>query len=273
MSAIDFEKLRDLIYRKTGMRFEAKKDYFLKSRIEQRMAELDLESYGDYMSELLFDRKGKEFQEFLEKITVNETYFFRDFPQLQGFAENVLPSYLEEKRKNGDYNLRIWSAACSTGEEAYTLSIIFNEVIDDIEKWNIEIVATDIDRSVLAKASEGIYSVRSMKETPLPYRAKYFTQNGNEFHVKHRMFENIEFKQLNLTDRIEMLKMRNFDFVFCRNVLIYFDDDSRKKVVAQLYDSLNHSGFLFLGHSESIGRITAAFKLRKIEGFLCYQKP
>ncbi len=273
MKGFELEQIRDLIYKQTGMRFLSQKDYFIKSKIEQRISELSGVEYMEYVQSLLKIRDKKELQEFLERITINETYFFRDFPQLQGFAENVLPEILEQKRKNNNYTLRVWSAACSTGEEPYTLAIILKEIIDEIDLWKIEIFATDIDREVLRKAINGKFSHRSLKDTPVVYLNKYFSKIDNGFQVLKDKIFNIHFSQLNLSNRIEMSKMRNFDIIFCRNVLIYFDEESRKRVVNQLYDSLNPQGFLFLGHSESVGRITAIFKLKNIGGFLCYQKP
>lgn len=266
-------KLRSLIYKETGMLFEDKKDYYISARVQQRMEETGTESFHEYYQNLLFNTPRDELQKFIEAITINETYFFRDFPQLQGFAEQVLPPYLELKNKAGEKSLRIWSAACSTGEEAYTLSIIFQEMIDDYSRWRVELKATDVDRNVLDHAARGLYGARSMKDTPLPYRPKYFIKQGENWQVLKHTKDPIQFEQLNFMDRLAMRQMSHFDFVFCRNVLIYFDDSSRKQVVHSLYDSLKPGGYLFLGHSESIGRITAAFEMQKVGGFLCYRRP
>jgi chemotaxis protein methyltransferase CheR len=270
---VDFGKLRTLIYKETGMLFEDKKDYYLLSRVQQRMEITGSKSFNDYYHTLLFSTPRVELQKFIEAITINETYFFRDFPQLQGFAEKVLPAYLEKKREAKDSKLKIWSAACSTGEEAYTLSIILQEMMDDYPKWKIEIQATDVDRNVLDHGTRGLYGARSMKDTPLAYRQKYFLQSRDEWQVLKHAQDPVKFLQLNFVDRQAMRQMRGFDFVFCRNVLIYFDDESRKQVISSLYDSLVPGGYLFLGHSESIGRITAAFELQKVGGFLCYRRP
>ena len=273
MNDLELNKLRSLIYTETGMLFETKKDYYISARVQQRMEETGVSTFTEYYHNLLFSNPRDELQKFIESITINETYFFRDFPQLQGFAENVLPPYLELKKKSGSQKLKVWSAACSTGEEAYTLSIIFQEMIDNYSQWNVEIKATDVDRNVLDHAMKGLYGERSMKDTPLPYRPKYFLRKGGEWQVLAHAKAPIEFLQLNFVDRLGMRQMRGFDFVFCRNVLIYFDEESRKKVVNALYDSLVPGGYLFLGHSESIGRITAAFELQKVGGFLCYRRP
>lgn len=270
ISEDDLKKVRDLIYKETGMLFGESKNYYLKSRIEQRLKELEIDNHHEYLEQLMTSTSKAEVQDFVERITINETYFFRDFPQLQGFAEKVLPHYINERNCTSN-KIRIWSAACSTGEEAYTLSIILQEMLE--KGWKSEIKATDIDREVLNKAKRGLYSTRSMKDTPTPYKEKYFTRDGDKFKVNKAYFKDVTFDQLNFMDRFGMLRMRDFDFIFCRNVLIYFTDDSRKKVVNRLYDALKPGGYLFLGHSESIGRITGAFNLKNIEGFLCYQKP
>jgi chemotaxis protein methyltransferase CheR len=273
MSENEMDKIRTLIYKETGMLFEDKKDYYLKVRLKQRMETIGCNSFDEYYRNLVFNPIKDELQIFLEAVTINETYFFRDFPQLQGFAEKVCPEYLETKKKRNDNQLKIWSAACSTGEEPYTLSIILQEIITDYAKWKLELHATDIDRNVLNHALKGVYGQRSMKETPLPYRQRYFRQNGEEWEINKTTRDSIRFSQMNFVDRLKMRSMRGFDFVFCRNVLIYFDEDSCKKVVNSLYDSLVPGGYLFLGHSESIGRITAAFELQNVGGFLCYRRP
>jgi chemotaxis protein methyltransferase CheR len=270
MTSSDLEKIRSLIFKETGMLFETKKDYYITTRLTARMEETDTKSFIEYYKGL---SAKDELQKLIESITINETYFFRDFPQLQGFAEKVLPTYLEQKKTANNTSLRIWSAACSTGEEAYTLSIILQEMLDDYEKWDVSIHATDLDRNVLEHAREALYGDRSMKDTPLEYRPKYFKREKGNWQVLKKVQDPVTFSQLNFVDRQAMRKMRGFDFVFCRNVLIYFNEESRKSVVDSLYDSLLPGGYLFLGHSESIGRISAAFELKNIGGFLCYRRP
>ena len=269
----DLQKFRELIYKVTGMLFDEKKNYYISSRIEQRLRETGVSNYSEYYQNLIFNQSKVELQLFVESITINETYFFRDFPQLQGFAEKVLPDHMKIKEKRRDKNIKIWSAACSTGEEAYTLAIIMKEMLMGHADWTFQIEATDIDNKVLEFAANGIYSERSMKETPLVYRQKYFDKSDRGFKVKQELKENIKFKRINFMEESEMAKMRNFDFVFCRNVLIYFDDESRKRVVDSLFKALDFDGHLFLGHSESIGRITNAFVMKSIENFMTYKKP
>ncbi len=272
ITQLQLDQIRDLIYRETGILYETKKDYAMKARLEKRMEATGAGSFRAYYR-MLQDSKSGELQNLIEELTVNETYFFRDFPQLQGFAELALPRVLDEKRQRGDFILKIWSAACSTGEEPYTLSIIIQEMIEDYASWEASILATDIDRQVLRFAKKGVYGRRSMKNTPLPYRKRYFERLGDSWRVLPHTVEPVRFELLNLMDRRRMRQQRGFDFIFCRNVLIYFNDVSRKKVVNCFYDSLNPGGFLFLGSSESVGRITAAFELTKIEDHIFYRKP
>ena len=271
ISAAELDKVRNLIYKESGMLFPTKKNYFIANRIGQRIKSVNAKDFREYYHRLLVD--SDEMQNFLEELTVNETYFFRDFPQLQGFAEILLPKYLGKKRQVNDYLLRLWSAACSTGEEPYTLAIILREMIEDFDRWNIQIDATDIDRRVLRHAKIGLYSDRSMKDTPIPYRNKYFKRTPDGWQILPVIAEMVNFEQLNLIDRMAMRRRRNFDFIFCRNVLIYFDDTSRKRVVMALYDALVPGGYLFLGHAESVGRITAAFHLERLGDFWCYKRP
>jgi len=273
ITQVQLDKIRELIYKETGILYETKKDYALKARIEKRMEASGAKAFRDYYKILLFDDRESELQNLIEELTVNETYFFRDFPQLQGFAEKVLPIILDDKRQKNDFNLKIWSAACSTGEEPYTLSVILQEMIPEYMLWEVSILATDIDRQVLRIARKGEYGQRSMKDTPLPYRGKYFERVNTGWRILPRTRESVEFELLNLMDRRAMRRQRGFDVIFCRNVLIYFNDLSRKKVVNGFYDALNPGGFLFLGSSESVGRITAAFELVRLDGFLAYRKP
>ena len=272
LTTVQLDKVRDLLYKETGVLIETKRDYVLKDRIERRMAAVKMPTFSEYYRSLMTGWDG-EIQELMEALTINETYFFRDFPQLQGFAEGVLPGYLDAKRERRDTSLRVWSAACSTGEEAYTLSVILQEMVKGYEKWQVNIEGTDIDRQVLRIARAGEYGRRSMKDTPLPYREKYFEQANGHWRVLPHTAEPVSFDLLNLMDRRSMRRRRGFDFIFCRNVLIYFNDESRKKVVNCLYDALVPGGYVFLGSSESVGRITAAFELEKRGDFLCYKKP
>ncbi len=270
----DFIRLRNLIYEKTGIKFEEKKIYFVKRRVLERMKAIGLRTAKEYYRYLKFkDRDGSEFQNLINLLTTNETYFFREFYQLEVFGEVLLPE-LEKKRANDRIKkLKIWSAGCSSGEEPYTLAIIVMEILDDYRKWDIEILASDIDESVLEKAKRGIYGKRSVKDVPPEYLEKYFIRSGENYIVIDEVKKLVKFEKLNLMDDSKMRLKRGFDYIFCRNVLIYFDDQSRKKVVSHFYNALNKGGYIFLGHSESLSRITTAFRIKKIRDAIIYYKP
>ncbi len=268
-----FVKIRDFIYRKTGIYFEEKKLYFVKKRVLAHMKKLGFDDFDSYFRFLKFRDDGSAFQELINSLTTNETYFFREFDQLAVFAEECLPMVCEAKEKRGIKRLRLWSAGCSTGEEPYTLAIILLEMIDDIDDWDAKIDATDIDTEALEKAKRGVYGPRSVRYVPEEYFKKYFVKTAEGFAVTEEVKRLVRFSHLNLFDDEKMKRMRGYDFIFCRNVLIYFDDASRKKVVSHFYNALLPGGFIFLGHSESLSRITTAFEAKRIGGMIVYQKP
>jgi chemotaxis protein methyltransferase CheR len=218
------------------------------------------------------DPQGVEMQALANLVTTNETYMFREYDQLQAFANHCLPEVLSGKQERGERTLRIWSAGCSSGEEAYTLAMIVQEVFPQAQSWKCEIVATDIDENMLRRVTAARYGDRSVADVPEEYRKKYLIEDGDEWVVRRKTAALVQVRHLNLNDRMAMRAMRGFDFIFCRNVLIYFDDLSRKAVVDHFYNALNPGSYVFLGHSESVGRVTTAFKLKRFETHLVYVK-
>lgn len=273
LSSDHYNKLTQQIYLRLGLQFEDKKIYFLQKRVEKRMAALGYQDPQDYVFHVCYaDPDGREMQALANLITTNETYMFREYDQLEAFANCCLPEVLSMKQSRGEQSLRIWSAGCSSGEEPYTLAIILQEVFPQIQYWQCEIVATDIDENMLAQAVKARYWQRSVRDVPAEYLSKYFVQDDDCYTIRHKTASMVRFEHLNLHDRMAMRAMRNFDFIFCRNVLIYFDDRSRKMAVDNFYNSLNRGGYIFLGHSESVGRISSAFKLKRVESHLVYAK-
>ncbi len=267
----DFERFREYFYRKTGIYFSDSKRYFVDKRLVERIKETGHKDFRSYFTHIRFDRTGKEFQELINLMTVNETYFFREEYQFKCMVEEVLPEILDRKT---DGLIRIWSVPCSTGEEPYSIAIYLLEYWDYIDEVDVEIIASDIDTNVLEKAKKGIYGKRSVKNIPKSILQKYFvTLNNNKYQIISDIRDVIEFKKINVCNILETKKMRNFDIIFCRNLLIYFDDTSRLKVATSFYDSLNLGGFIFLGHSESMSRICSLFKVRKFKHCIAYQKP
>ena len=272
LTAEQFSKLSKLIYKKLGLQFDEKKLYFLNKRVERRIADLGLNDADEYLFQIGYcDAKGAEMQALANLITTNETYMFREFEQLAGFADVCLPELIAARQNTSDRRIRIWCAGCSSGEEAYTLAIIIREVFPDSKNWDVKIMATDIDENVLKLARNAVYGERSVKYVPDIY-SRHLIPTDTGFRVNPETASLVRVEKLNLNDPLQMKAMRGYDFVFCRNVLIYFDDESRRNVVNHFYDSLNAKGYIFLGHSESVGRITSAFHLKKAGGHLLYTK-
>lgn len=274
LSVEEFIRLRNIIYDKAGLYFEEKKIYFVKKRVEKRMETLSLTDVGDYTNTLKFkDKSGRELQALLNQLTTNETFFFREENQLNAFRDHCLPETLDEKRRKNNKSIKIWSAGCSSGEEPYTLGILLKENIIDNPYWNIQIAGTDIDTDILARAKTGDYLERSVRYMPPGLLKKYFVPHENGYTVKNEIKKMVSFHHVNLFDSLKMRIFRNMDFIFCRNVLIYFDDAARKAVMANFYDSLNPGGYIYLGHSESVTRISSAFEIKRAGGFIVHQKP
>jgi chemotaxis protein methyltransferase CheR len=272
LTAEQFSKLSKLIYRKLGLMFDEKKIYFLNKRVERRIGQLGLKDADEYLFQLGYcDGKGDEMQALANLVTTNETYMFREFEQLAGFADVCLPELVTAKLKTSDRRIRIWCAGCSSGEEAYSLAIIVREVFPDSKNWDVRITATDIDENMLQLARNAVYGDRSVKGVPDAY-SKHLVPSVTGFKIHPDTARLVSPEKLNLNDPQQMKAMRSYDFIFCRNVLIYFDDESRRTVVNHFYDSLNPKGYIFLGHSESVGRITSAFRLKKSGGHLLYAK-
>ncbi len=273
ISVEQFKRLSQHIYQKLGLHFDEKKIYFLKKRVEKRMAALAIADPEDYVFMVAYsDPHGLEMQQLANLVTTNETYMFREYEQLQAFANYCLPEVLSAKLARGERSLRIWSAGCSSGEEAYTLAMIVQEVFPQAQSWKCQIIATDIDENVLQRARDACYGDRSVAEVPAEYFKKHLLEDGEQWRVRDKTAALVEFRHLNLNDRMAMRAMRGFDFIFCRNVLIYFDDLSRKAVVDHFYNALNRESYIFLGHSESVGRISTAFKLKRFDSHLVYVK-
>ncbi len=270
----DFIKFRNIIYNRCGIFFETKKIYFVKKRLLARMESLGINDIGVYLN-LLMHRDGdnKEFQALINLLTTNETYFFREFDQLAAFGEHCLVEISDRKEKENDRIIRAWSAGCSTGEEPYTLAVILREILEDIDLWQVNVYGTDIDTNVLERCRKGVYSQRSVKDVPDEYLSTYFSSQGDNYQVKPQIKEMVTFKQVNLMDKSAMIQMRRMDFIFCRNVLIYFNEESRREVAGWFYDALRPGGYVFLGHSESMSRISTAFRIKKMGGMIVYQKP
>ena len=264
----EYQRLADFIYRDTGLRYPEEKRYFLDRRVEKRMKDLGMLSFNQYLNYLKGSPAGGELQALINAITVNETYFFRDYGQLKCFAEEVLPLILKELSPAA---VKVWSAGCSTGEEPYTLAIILREMLGGTGT-GFEVHATDIDTGALAAAQAGVYGERSVKDVPHAYLNRYFDRTAGGYAVRPEIKKHVKFYRLNLSSPGEMAAMSGFHAIFCRNVLIYFDDRSRRVAAESFYRALVPGGYIFLGHSEFMGRISSLFAVRRFKWGIVYQK-
>ena len=272
ISDADFERFRDFFYRKTGIYFENSKRYFVDKRLLERMQKLSYHSFRAYFTFMRFQASGEELQQLINLMTVNETYFFREEYQFQCMVEDVLDEIVAQK--GAQAGIRIWSIPSSSGEEPYSIALYLLEYWPALEQVDVEIVSSDIDSNMLERCREGIYSRRSVQKIPKTILKRYFTPLGNgNYQISAELRDSIEFTRVNLSDSVETRKYRNFDLIFCRNLLIYFNDTSRRQAAEVFYDALNPGGYIFLGHSESMSRISSLFKVRKFPKALCYQKP
>ncbi len=258
LSVATFKELRDFIYKQTGILFQDNKKYLLESRLQARLRDRNCTSYEEYSKILRFDAwRDKELSALYNLITTNETCFCRDQAQLDAFLSHVVPAVMETNK--GTSQLRIWSAACSTGDEPYTLAIMLLEY-PPLAKWSIEILATDISENVLATARKGIYGPYAIRNLPPAQLRKYFTQEEGQYVLSPKVKHLVRFANVNLYDRPRLKLIRGMDVVFCRNCLIYFDDKARQQIVNDLYDALSPAGYLVIGFSESLHNVSRAFR-------------
>lgn len=270
----EFLLLRDFIYQQCGIFIAENRKYLVENRLSNRLKDLNLKSYNEYYNFLRFDPgKKQELTKLFEVVTTNETSFFRNPPQLDVFQRIVLAQAIDEARKSGQKKLRIWSAGCSTGEEPYTLAIILHEALKtDIGNWDIKITANDLSEAVLAAARRGIYNEYALRTTPKEMVDKYFQKEGNIYKLNPALKRLVSFGQINLSDKDQLKRVERSQIVFCRNVIIYFDDEMKRKVINAFYDNLLPKGVLIIGHSESLHNISRAFQLEHHKGTILYRK-
>ena len=267
----DFQKFREYFYRKTGIQFEASKRYFVDKRLVERIEATGNADFRSYFTTLRFQASGAELQALVNLMTINETYFFREEYQFHCLVNSILPQVVARKRNDGP--IRIWVLPSSSGEEPYSIAMCLLERWADIHSQDVEIISSDIDTKILAQARAGLYSARSVQHVPKPYLHKYFRHTAHGYQLCDDLLSAVEFTRVNLMDSTDMRPYRNFDVIFCRNLLIYFDDISRKQAAESFYDALRPGGFICLGHSESMSRISSLYDICKFPEAIVYQKP
>ncbi len=269
-----FRAIRDFIYTQCGIYFTDNKKYLLEGRLAKRLEVLGMKEYDDYLHLIQYGvKRDEEMKVLFDAITINETSFFRNEPQFQALETQIINELVLAKKSANKRVLRFWSAASSSGEEAYTMAMLFLEKIKPrFPGMELEVVGTDISSQILETARSGVYRDYSIRNTPKPYLDKYFKLLDGRYHLVDDVKRLVRFENMNLYDQKKMKLMMDFDVIFCCNVLIYFDLNSKKQVIADLYNSLTRGGYLFIGYSESLHGITKAFKLVHFPKTLAYKK-
>lgn len=287
LSEPELKLLQTLIYEQCGMYFDDRRTHFLEDRLHRRLRACRMESFYSYYR-LLTSREGRgELSALLENLTVNETSFFRNQPQLELFHKTILEDLLRRKQSRGDTRLRLWSAGCSTGQEAYTMAMLTCDALAFFmlrqastqrqfspkplvpPPWRLEIVASDISYSALRAAQEGVYRDHQLEPVDTMYRLRYFDRVGDTYRVKDALRQIVQFDFHNL--KTEYLPQRN-DVIFCRNVMIYFDAAEQKRLVEKLWRCLNPGGHLLIGHAETLYGISDRFRMLHLNHGTAYER-
>jgi chemotaxis protein methyltransferase CheR len=283
----ELKLLQTLVYQECGMYFDERRAHFLQDRLQRRLKACRLDTFYSYYR-LLTSREGKaELTALLEILTVNETSFFRNKPQLDLFQKQILEETLHRKQERRDWTLRLWSAGCSTGQEAYTMAMQVSDALAYYylrnplpfemptpkplipPPWRVEILASDISYSALRAGQEGVYTEAQMEPVDYMFRLRYFDKLGDTYQVKKAVRDLVHFDFHNL--KTEFLPQRN-DFIFCRNVMIYFDEAEQKRLIDKFYRCLNPGGYLFVGHAESLFGLTDRFRMIHQNNGTAYHK-
>jgi len=266
----DFQRFREFFYRRTGIFFDESKRYYVDKRLLERIEMTRTDNFQSYFTFLRFQVSGDEIQQLTNAMTVNETYFLREEYQFQCLVDSILPAVAHGKTTQTP--IRIWCVPSSSGEEPYSVAMYLLERWPGIQTWDVEIISSDIDTRILAAARKGRYSAHSVQHLSPQWLRKYFRNIGEEYQIVDELREAVQFTQVNLTEGMGTAKYRNFDVIFCRNLLIYLDDVSRKTATDSLFRALNPGGYLCLGHSESMSRTSSLFEVCKFPGAIVYRK-
>jgi chemotaxis protein methyltransferase CheR len=270
-----FLKIRDLIYRISGIYQPEEKLYLLASRCARRMGAIDARTPSEYLEHLTTrGNREAEMRLLLNEITIGETYMFRSPQQLEALRTVILPQLMQVKSAMGFKRLRFWSAGCSTGEEPYTLAMFLLEQSEKLlAGWTFDILATDLNDDSLNAAKAGIYGDYALRHTSEVLRRKYFKVfDEKRLQANDLLKSKIRFERVNLSDNSKMVFLKGIDVIFCCNVLIYFDLASKRRVVQHFYSNLLPNGYLFLGHSESLFQVDDTFRLVHFPGATGYCK-
>ncbi len=270
LSQQSFDELRALIYDHTGIYFRDNKRYLLESQVGRRLKALQLGSYEEYVHLVQNGQRRTELPALVNAVTINETFFFRHPKQYRAIADTLIPELITE---HGRKHVRIWSAACSTGDEPYTLALLIHDQVKGrFPGVQFSIVGSDINTEVLETARTGRYGDYAVRNIPAAYLRRYFVQQDNRYTIASDVTRMVSYQHLNLTDHRAVEQLRQFDIILCANVLIYFDTETKQAVITNLYDRLKQGGYLFVGTSETLHGVTRALKPVRLSNTIAYHK-
>ena len=271
ISDSEFSQFGDFFYRVTGIRFGKAKRYFVDRRLLERITESQAGSFRQYLALISEPEGTEERQRLINALTVNETSFMRERYQFRCLTVSLLPELMARQRRGEP--LRIWCIPSSSGEEPYSIAMHLQETLSEPTLRGIHITASDISTRILERASRGLYSTHSVRNLPPEWTDRYFTHTPLGYQIAPALQRQGAFTRVNLSDPADMRQAGTFDVIFCRNLLIYFDETSRREAAERLFHALNPGGFLCLGHSESMEQMSSRFLTRKFPDALVYQKP
>jgi chemotaxis protein methyltransferase CheR len=266
-----YRQIVDLIYNASGLRFDPSAKFMIHRRLSSRLDELELDSFEKYYFYLRYHpNRDAEMDIIFDSIATHETYFFREQAQLNAFTNEIIPSLAKDR--NQSRTLRIWCAGCSSGEEPYTVAILCDQH-PLLQNWNLNIFASDISQKMIHAARQGIYGEAAFRSTTEDVRAAHFERTEqNLYRIHDDIKQLVTFMKLNLLDEDRIAILAEMDAIFCRNVIIYFDVEAKKRIIATFYRKLRAGGYLLLGHSESLSALSTQFHLRHLKSDMVYQK-
>ncbi len=274
LSEEEFRLLRDFVHERFGLYYDESQRPSLRARLTPRLDLLGLASFEDYHRYLRFaPEREQEQQRMVSHLTNNETYFFREQPQLDVFAGHVLREIKERKTRTGEKRLHVLSAGCSTGEEPLTLAMILFDSGQFFWGWDVRVTGLDVDDAALDKARRAVYHQGSLRAVTPLLLERHFVKDGALVRAKESARRCVSFRPGNLLEAASYEGLRPLDVVFCRNVLIYFSDGAVQRAVSLFHQALAPGGYLFLGHAESLSRVSSAFVPIRFQGAIVYQKP
>ncbi len=273
MSDTDFILFQKLLLDHTGLYYEKRRKHQVVSGLVERMTHREIDSFGAYYHFLKHHPEAPhEIQDLIDELTIQETSFFRNKPQFDVLKSLVIPEIIQKQQTEGK-SIRVWSAGCSTGQEIYSIAIFLSELLPEFKSWNISLLATDISRRALESVKRGIYHKKFMQSIPEHYRIKYFKERGNEVEISDQMRKMVKVERHNLAvDSFNHSQMKYLDIIFCKNVTIYFNQETTQRIMNEYYRSLKEGGYLFLGHSETLWKISDLFQTLEFSDTFLYRK-